>query len=140
MADNEQTVVTPSAPPTKAAAYHAFWAQFGIPAYEENSVPDGDDAPGFPRLTYEFGTDALADMGLSLTVSIWYRDTSWVTINAMAETISGVIGRGGVQFPCAGGSCWITRGSPWILSMGDENDDLIKRKVINVTVRWNTPT
>jgi hypothetical protein len=23
--------------------------------------------------------------------------------------------------------------------MGDENDDLIKRKVFNVTVRWNTP-
>lgn len=125
---------------TKAAAYQAFWEQFGIPAYEENAVPDGANAPGFPRITYEFGTDAFSDYGISLTASLWYRDSSWVAINAKTEEISAVIGRGGVQFPCADGSCWITRGSPWALSMGDENDNLIKRKVFNITVRWNTPT
>ena len=125
---------------TKAAAYHAFWSQFDIPAFEENSVPDGADAPGFPRLTYEFGTDAFSDYGLSLTVSVWYRSASWVDINAKVEQIAALIGRGGVQAPCDGGSFWITRGTPWALSMGDENDDLIKRKVLNVTVRWNTPT
>lgn len=130
----------PDTLPTKAAAYQSFWAQFSVPAYEENSVPSGDVGAGFPRLTYEYGDDAFSDYGISLTASLWYRDTSWVTINAMAETISSVIGRGGIQFPCAGGSCWITRGSPWVLSMGDENDDQIKRKVFNVTVRWNTPT
>ena len=30
---------------TKAAAIYNFWAGFGIPAYEENSVPSGEDAP-----------------------------------------------------------------------------------------------
>lgn len=125
---------------TKAAAWFQFWSQFGIPAFEENSVPDGEDAPGFPRLTYEFGTDAFSDYGVAVTVSLWYRDSSWVPINAKAEEISAVIGRGGVQFPCDGGSCWITRGSPWALRMGDENDDQIKRIIFNVTVRWNTPS
>ena len=124
---------------TKAAAYQAFWAGFGIPAYEENAVPDGDNAPGFPRLTYEYGTDAFSEYALSLTVSLWYRSPSWVDINAKAEEISAAIGRGGVQVPCDGGTFWVTRGSPWALSMGDENDDMIKRKVFNVSVRWNTP-
>lgn len=124
---------------TKAAAWHAFWSGFGVPAFEENSVPDGEDAPGFPRLTYSFGTDAFSDYGVAVTVSLWYRDSSWVPINAKTDEISSVIGRGGVVIPCDGGSGWITRGSPWALSMGDENDDLIKRKVFNITVRWNTP-
>lgn len=125
---------------TKAAAWYQFWSQFGVPTFDENSVPDGEDAPGFPRLTYEFGTDAFSDYGVALTVSLWYRDSSWVDINAKAEEISAVIGRGGVVHPCDGGNFWITRGSPWALRMGDENDDLIKRIVFNVTVRWNTPT
>lgn len=125
---------------TKAAAYQNFWAQFSVPAYEENSVPSGDVAAGFPRLTYEFGDDAFSDYGVSLTVSLWYRDSSWVSANAKAAEISTAIGRGGVQFPCDGGNCWITRGSPWAMRMGDENDDMIKRIVFNVTARWNTST
>lgn len=129
----------PVSPPTKAAAYYTFWSQFGVPTYEENSVEDGEYSPGFPRLTYEFGDDAFSDYGLSLAASLWYRSSSWVEANAKAAEISAVIGRGGVQFPCTGGSCWITRGSPWALRMGDENDDQIKRIVFNVTVRWNTP-
>lgn len=125
---------------TKAAAWHAFWSQFGVPAFEENSVPDGPNDPGFPRLTYEFGTDGFGDYSLSLTASLWYRSSSWVDINAKAEDISAVIGRGGVMVPCNGGGFWITRGSPWMLSTGDENDDLIKRKIININVLWITAT
>ena len=124
---------------TKAAAYFNFWNSFNVPAYEENSVPDGEDAPGYPRLTYQLVTDSFSDYGVALTVSLWYRDTSWVPINAKTEEISAVIGRGGVTCPCDGGNFWITRGSPWALRMGDENDDMIKRVVFNVTVRWNTP-
>lgn len=125
---------------TKAAAFQAFWERFGIPVFEENSVPDGDDTPGFPRLTYEFGTDAFSDNSLSLMVSLWYRTTSWVPVNAKTEEISAVIGRGGVTAPCDGGNFWITRGSPWAQSMGDENDDQIKRKLFNINVFWNTPS
>lgn len=124
---------------TKAAAYYNFWSQFGIPAFDESSVPDGSDAVGFPRITYEFGTDAFSDSGVALTASLWFRSPSWVEINATVDAISAVIGRGGVMYPCDGGNFWITRGSPWALRMGDENDDKIKRCVFNVLVHWNTP-
>lgn len=124
---------------TKAAAWHAFWSQFGIPAFEENSVPDGEDSPGFPRLTYQLGTDSFSDYGVALMVSLWYRDMSWVPINAKTEEISAVIGaQYGDAVPCDGGHFRVKRGSPWALRMGDENDDQIKRVVFNVTVQWNT--
>lgn len=125
---------------TKAAAFYNFWSQFGVPAYDENSVPDGEDSPGFPRLTYQFGTDSFSGAaGVSLTASLWYRDSSWVPINAKAEEISAVIGpQYGDAVPCDGGHFRIKRGSPWALRMGDEADDLIKRIVFNVTVLWNT--
>ena len=133
---------------TKAAAWHNFWSAFGIPAYEENSVPDGEDDPGFPRLTYQFGTDSFSDYSMSLTVSIWYRDPSWVSINAKAEEIGAMIGREyGDSVPCDGGYFRVKRGSPWALRMGGEgsglttvnlNDDYIRRIVFNVEVAWYT--
>lgn len=124
---------------TKAAAWHTFWSAFSVPAYEENSVPDGKDNPGFPRLTYQFGTDSFSENPLALTVSLWYRDPSWVTINAKAEDISAAVGREyGDAVACDGGHFRVRRGSPWALHMGDENDSEIKRIVFNVDVMWNT--
>ena len=33
-------------------AQYAFWSSFGVPAYEQNSVPDLDDLT-FPYITFE---------------------------------------------------------------------------------------
>ena len=52
---------------TAAEVYHGFWAQFGIPAYEEGAafaVP----APAVrcPCLTYRYGEGDRADLTVSL--------------------------------------------------------------------------
>lgn len=121
---------------TKAAAYQAFWESFGLPAYEENSVPSGDYAPDYPYITYEFLSDSLGSE-VMLSASVWYRSTSWVEANKKAEDISAAIGRGGVIISCDGGGIWIKRGSPFAQSMGDE-DDSIKRKLLSVTAEYLT--
>ena len=119
---------------TKAAAIYQFWNSFGLTAYEENSVPD--DA-AFPYITYQLVTDSF-DREIPLTASIWYRSENWTTINAKTEEISRKISRGGKIIPCDGGAIWLKRGQPFAQNMGDESDDLIKRKYINITAEFMT--
>ena len=119
---------------TKAAAIYQFWNSFGLKAYEENTVPD--DAT-FPYITYQFVTDSF-DREIPLTVSIWYRSESWTGINAKTEEISQTISRGGKIISCDGGAIWLKRGQPFAQSMGDESDNLIKRKYLNITAEFMT--
>lgn len=122
---------------TKAAALYNFWSGFGLPAYEETSVPTGQDAPAFPYITYQVVTDGFGG-DVALTASVWYRSESWLGINAKAEEIGENIGRGGRVIPCDGGAIWLKRGQPFAQSMGDDADNMIRRKYINLTAEFLT--
>ena len=127
---------------TKAAAIYQFWNSFGIKAYEENTVIDADEEgnpvePTFPYITYQLVTDSF-DREVASTASLWYRSESWTAINAKTEEISAHIGLGGKIIKCDGGRIWIKRGQPFAQNMGDESDDLIKRKYLNLTVEYLT--
>ena len=119
---------------TKAAAIYKFWNSFGLTAYDENTVPD--DAT-FPYITYQLVTDSF-DREIPLSASLWYRSESWTSINAKTEEISQKISRGGKIISCDGGAIWLKRGQPFAQSMGDESNDLIKRKYINITAEFMT--
>ena len=119
---------------TKAAAIYQFWNSFGLTAYEENTVPH--DA-AFPYITYQLVTDSF-DREVAATASLWNRSESWTDINAKTEEISQKISRGGKIIPCDGGAIWLKRGQPFAQSMGDESDDLIKRKYLNITAEFMT--
>ena len=119
---------------TKAAAIYQFWSGFGLTAYEENTVPT--DA-AFPYVTYQLVTDSF-DREIPLTASLWYRSESWAGINAKTEAISQKISRGGKINACDGGAIWLKRGHPFAQNMGDESDDLIKRKYLNITAEFMT--
>ena len=119
---------------TKAAAIYRFWSSFGLTAYEENTVPT--DA-AFPYVTYQLVTDSF-DREVSATASLWYRSESWTAINAKTEEISQTISRGGKIISCDGGAIWMKRGQPFAQSMGDESDDQIKRKYINIVAEFMT--
>ena len=119
---------------TKAAAIYQFWSGFGLTAYEENTVPT--DA-AFPYITYQLVTDSF-DREVQVTASLWYRSESWTSINAKTEEISQKISRGGKIISCDGGAIWLKRGQPFAQNMGDESDDLIKRKYLNITAEFMT--
>ena len=119
---------------TKAAAIYQFWSSFGLTAYEENTVPN--DA-AFPYITYQLVTDSF-DREVQVTASLWYRSESWAAINAKTEEISQKISRGGKIIPCDGGAIWLKRGQPFSQNMGDESDNLIKRKYLNITAEFMT--
>ena len=118
----------------KAAAIYQFWAGFGLTAYEENTVPAEAD---FPYITYQLVTDSF-DHEIPLTASMWYRSESWTAMNAKTEGISQKISRGGKIISCDDGAIWLKRGQPFAQNMGDESDDLIKRKYLNITAEFMT--
>lgn len=122
----------------KAAALYKFFSGFGLEASEENSVYTLENPPEFPYLTYEMNTDAFGDYDTALTFSLWYRSTSWAAANAKVEEISAAIGRGGKVLPVDDGYLLIMRGSPFAQSLGDPSDDMIKRKMLNIAVRFYT--
>jgi hypothetical protein len=121
---------------TKAAAIYQFWAGFGLTAYEENSVPTGDGAPEFPYITYELITSSDLDR-MQASASLWYRGTSWLAANAKAEEISAVIA-GGSVIPCDGGAIIVRKATPFAQNMGDDTDNMIKRKVLSIEYLYAT--
>ena len=122
---------------TKEAALHYFWSSFGWAAYEANSVPTGDNAPKFPYITYTVATDSI-ERTVALTADLWYRGTSWAVVNDLAKRISEAISGGGKIISCDCGCMWINRESPYAQNMSDPNDNLIKRKHINISVEFMT--
>ena len=126
---------------TKAAALYNFFKSFELPAYEEDSVfamAMSGQAPALPYITYEGKADFFGEVDSPLTFSLWYRSSSWTEINAKSQQISAAIGRVGKILKCDGGYILIQRSQPWVQNMGDDSDDMIRRNVHNLTVRFYT--
>jgi hypothetical protein len=124
---------------TKTEALYSFFSGFGIPAYEENAVYDMANeklAPAYPYLTYEVKTDFFGESDVFITFSLWYRSTSWTAINAKSAEISAAIGRIGKFVDFDEGSILIMRSQPWAQNMGDGSDDMVKRIVHNLKLRY----
>lgn len=122
---------------SKEQAIHQFWSGFGLKAYDEQTVPTGDDAPEFPYITYEVQTDNIGHP-LAMTGSIWYRSSSWADITEKKNLISGQIGYGHLIKPIDGGYLYITRGSPFAQRMADDSDDMIRRIVVQIQCEFLT--
>jgi hypothetical protein len=123
---------------TKAEALYYFWSQFGVPAFDENTIPTGADSPSMPYITYESSTDSLGGE-LALTGSLWSRSASWESAENLAELIAATIaGRGFWITKIKGGYLRIFKRSPFAQRMADPSDDMIRRIVINITAEFMT--
>jgi len=117
----------------KAQAIHTFWSGFGLPAYDENTVPD--NAP-LPYITYGVQTASI-DETVYPSASIWYRGKSWEAISKKADEIYEAIKRAPQTQKVDGGRMFITPGTPFAQRMSDE-DDSIRRILIQVNIEFFT--
>lgn len=119
----------------KAQAINSFWNDFGLPAYDENTVPK--DAP-MPRITYSVATDQLGSV-IALSASIWYRSSSWKDITLKTKEIEQRLGEhGGDVIKLDDGYAYLCKGTPFAQRMSDP-DDSIRRVYINVQAEFLTP-
>lgn len=113
-------------------AQYSFWSSFGVPAYEENSVPTG---AVMPYITYQ-AVSAPFDGDTSPSASIWTRSTSWLTADTLSDTIEAALRNGGHVIRYREGIVWATAESPFAQNMGEPNDDLVKRKLLSVVLHF----
>ena len=116
----------------KWTALNSFWNGFGLPAYDEHTVPDGAVTP---YITYEASTADL-DEKVALTASIWYKSNSWAEVSQKSEEISQRIG-GGIGQPYDNGRLWITKESPFAQRMEEPDDRLIRRIVLQIAAEFH---
>ena len=120
----------------KFQVLQSFWSSFGLPAYDENTVPDTEEKPIFPYITYDAVVSNLGTP-VAMSASLWDYGTSWARITTKMTEIQSDLGRGGRIIPCDGGAIWIKQGSPFAQRMSDDND-MIRRILINIEAEYLT--
>lgn len=129
----------------KSQAITEFWNSFGIPAFDENTVPEYvDDGKGNliklqpPYITYNVVEDDL-DNVVNLYASIWYHSTSWREVTLKVGEVSKRITE---MYPPTiqldNGRLYLAKGTPFAQRMSDPNDDMIRRIYINIQAEFLT--
>ena len=115
----------------KWSAIHTFWNSFGLPAYDENTVPE---SASLPYITYAASVAGL-DESVYMTASVWYKSNSWAEISRKTEEISDLIG-GGYGVGYDGGRMWVVKGAPFGQRMFEQTDKEIRRIVLQITAEF----
>ena len=118
----------------KTQALYNFFSGFELPAYEENTVPTGANAPALPYITYATATSGF-DSDVQISASLWYKGYSWEGADRKAAEINAALAHGGKMIPYTGGALWIRRGTPFAQHMADD-DDTIRRIYLNLTAEY----
>ena len=117
----------------KAQALQRFWESFGIPAYEQTTVPE---TATMPYITYSVSTDSL-DNVVNMSASVWYHSTSWKDISEKTEQIARyIVGMNPPSIKFDGGRLYIAKGNPFAQRMADPNDDMIRRMYLNIQAEY----
>lgn len=114
-------------------ALNTFWNNYGIPAYDESTVPD--DA-SMPYIAYEA---SISDFGNKILLSgnVYYKSTSWQGISEKVKEIGVSIG-GGVSVPYTNGRLWVTKGTPFAQRLREENDPSVRRVLLTIEAEFQT--
>ena len=119
----------------KTQALYKFWSSFGLPAYNELTVPDNAE---LPYITYEVATGSLGDI-IPLSASIWYNSYSWEEVAKKSDEVAEFIYKQdppGIKIK--GGRLYITKGKPFTRDMDDDSSKMIRKRVININAEFQT--
>ncbi len=117
----------------KAEALYSFWSSFGLPAYDEQSVPD--DAK-MPYITYEYIDSTYLDE-MQVSASIWNRSNNWNFTSMKTEEISNkLLSMNPIKID--GGYLYLSKGTPFAKHMADGNNYNVKRALLSVGVIFLT--
>lgn len=117
----------------KWSGQQEFWSSFGIPAYDEDSVPK---EATMPYITYHAATSGFENP-IPLNASIWYRSTSWRDISQKAEEIAETLRT--IHIVPIGDREYIalSQGTPFAQRMR-ETDSGVRKIYINVMAEFYT--
>lgn len=118
----------------KAQALYTFWSSFGLPAYDELTIPD---EATMPYITYSVSGDNIGSP-VPISASVWYRSTTWENVSRKVEEISRRVNEHGhVVYPLDNGYVYLTRGTPFAQRMSDA-DTMVRRVYINMMAEYLT--
>ena len=117
----------------KQQGLYNFWSSFGLPAYDENTVPDNAEAP---YISYQVIVGDI-DRPVFPSASVWYKSDDWETIDnkvrQILETIESL-----QPIEIDGGYIHITTGAPPAQRMTDPSDSSVKRYLLNIAIEFFT--
>ena len=124
---------------TREQAIFDFWNSFNIPAFEENSVPTGENAPAYPYITYQLVIDNFGSQ-VQTSASVYDRDKDnysalFQVLQKTAE-IRRKISRGGIMLAFDSGVVWLKPNTPFSQIMGDSEDNAVRRAYLNMTAEF----
>lgn len=114
----------------------AFWESFGIPAYDENSVPD--DAQ-MPYITYQAAVGPFESV-VPLSASVWYYGTSWSGVSQKVEEISKRLNTWALVRLDDKQSIFLAKNdtAQFAQRAADEGSDLVKRIYLTLSAEFFT--
>ena len=120
----------------KGQALYNFWSKFGLPAYEESTVPEN---PGYRYITYSVQFDSIGNV-VNLYGNIWDIDSnSWEYVDKKADEIAEYIEKKyPISYGIDNGRLYIAKGTPFAQHMTDPNSDLVRRVYINIQAEFLT--
>lgn len=117
-----------------AVALYHFFSQFGIPAYAEDTVPDGT---AMPYITYLVAQPDWR-VNTSIYARVWYRSTSFVEICGVVDAIRRALGEG-VSIKTDEGAVYLWPDDTWCQFMPpEEADPTLKCAYLSFVMQANT--
>ena len=122
----------------KTQAIHQFWSGFGIPAWDENTVPDDALIRGEKYIAYSVSTGSLDDV-LNLSGKIWDTNTNtWEYVETKAQEISySIATMNPPTMQIDNGRLYITEGRPFSQRIPNPNEN-VRGVLINIQAEFLT--